>query len=65
LARADGTPVLVCLHPAAILRAEPSRQPDLRARWVESLRRASPHVLADGADLAADAKATEPAAAAA
>ncbi len=40
LARADGTPVLVCLHPAAILRAEPARQPAMRERWVASLRQA-------------------------
>ena len=45
LARADGMPVLVCLHPAAILRAHPSRQAALRARWVETLREASAHVL--------------------
>jgi len=44
LARADGTPVLVCLHPAAILRAEPSRQGALRARWIDSLRAAGVHV---------------------
>jgi DNA polymerase len=46
LPRADGTPVLVCLHPAAILRAEPARQHAMRARWVDSLRQASPYVLA-------------------
>ena len=44
LARPDGTPVLVCLHPAAILRAEASRQGALRARWVDSLRSADVHV---------------------
>ena len=44
LARADGTPVLVCVHPAAILRAEPARQVALRARWVDCLRLASPQV---------------------
>jgi DNA polymerase len=42
--RADGTPVLVCLHPAALLRAEPSRQGELRARWITHLRQASPYV---------------------
>lgn len=47
LARADGTPVLVCLHPAAILRADPSRHAGMRARWVESLRQASAHVLGE------------------
>jgi uracil-DNA glycosylase len=47
LARADGTPVLVCLHPAAILRAEPAHQDALRARWVDCLRQAGPHVSAD------------------
>jgi len=45
LARADGTPVLVCLHPAALLRAEPVRQAAMRARWIESLREATPFVL--------------------
>ena len=44
LARPDGTPVLVCLHPAAILRAEPARQAALRTRWVASLAQASPFV---------------------
>ena len=47
LARPDGTPVLVCLHPAAILRAEPERQDALRARWLASLDRASPYVNAN------------------
>ena len=37
LIRDDGLPVLVCLHPAAILRADASRQPVLRARWLETL----------------------------
>jgi len=40
--RTDGTPVLVCLHPAAILRAEESRRPGLWRRWVETLRGAAP-----------------------
>ena len=44
LARADGTPVLVCLHPAAILRAEASRREAMRARWLASLRAADVHV---------------------
>ena len=42
LARADGVPVLVCLHPAAILRADPQRQDALRARWIDSLAQATP-----------------------
>lgn len=53
-ARPDGTPVLVCLHPAAILRAGPPQQTALRARWLECLRQASAHVLGApglGADL--------------
>lgn len=41
LVRDDGVPVLVCLHPAAILRADPARQEALRARWIASLREAS------------------------
>ncbi len=49
LARPDGTPVLVCRHPAALLRAEPSRQRELRARWIASLRQASACVLDDAA----------------
>ena len=47
LRRDDGVPVLVCLHPAALLRADPSRQAALRARWVESLRPASGFVAED------------------
>ena len=58
LARADGTPVLVCLHPAAILRAEPSRQFELRTRWVETLRQASAHVLDARAEAASIRQAT-------
>ena len=46
LARDDGVPVLVCLHPAAILRADPSPQGELRSRWVESLRQATPWLMA-------------------
>ena len=64
LPRADGIPVLVCLHPAAILRAEPSRQSAMRARWVDCLRAASLLVLDDapmeempGSEVAADAEA--------
>ncbi len=45
LARPDGTPVLVCLHPAAILRAEPARQPAMRQRWMASLARADRYVM--------------------
>ncbi len=52
LSRDDGVPVLICLHPAAILRADPSRQGGLRSRWIESLRQATPVVLA-GDELAA------------
>lgn len=52
LARADGTPVLVCLHPAAILRAESSRRGALRARWIDSLRPAGAHVQGEEASAA-------------
>ena len=65
LARADGTPVLVCLHPAAILRAEPSRQGELRARWIASLRQAGPQVLAEAVDVAGAPAFIEPRAVAA
>ncbi len=44
LMRPDGTPVLVCLHPAAILRADAARQDALRARWIASLDQASAYV---------------------
>lgn len=44
MVRADGRPVLICLHPAAILRAAPARQAALRARWVACLDQASPYV---------------------
>ena len=46
LERADGIPVLVCLHPAAILRADESRRAGLTARWIESLRAADVHARA-------------------
>ncbi|MCK9685167.1 UdgX family uracil-DNA binding protein [Scleromatobacter humisilvae] len=45
LPRPDGTPVLVCLHPAAILRAEPSRQASMRQRWMASLAQADRYVM--------------------
>ncbi len=38
--RADGIPVLICLHPAAVLRADSARQPAMRASWLASLREA-------------------------
>ena len=53
LARADGTPVLVCLHPAAILRAEPARQRAMRERWIDSLRQADAVVLASASTMPA------------
>ena len=53
LVRDDGVPVLVCLHPAALLRADPSRQDALRRRWIESLRQASAMVLDHAADIEA------------
>ncbi len=45
--RDDGVRVLICLHPAAILRAEESRRAALRARWIDTLRQAGPHAFAD------------------
>ena len=45
LSRPDGTPVLVCLHPAAILRAEPARRAALRRRWVAGLAQANRYVM--------------------
>ena len=42
LRRADGLPVLVVRHPAAILRSDPAMQAALRQRWVAHLRLASP-----------------------
>jgi probable DNA metabolism protein len=47
LAREDGVPVLVCLHPAAIVRADPQRQGALRARWIDSLRQAGAYLFED------------------
>jgi len=52
LARPDGLPVLVCLHPAALLRADPTRRAELRARWIASLRRATPWLADEVADRA-------------
>ena len=40
LRRADGRPVLVTLHPAAILRGDPAEREAAVARWIEDLRRA-------------------------
>ena len=45
LQRDDGVPVLVCLHPAAILRADPQRRDELHARWLASLAQATPWTL--------------------
>ena len=45
--RADGVPVLVCLHPAAILRADPSPRSALRSRWIETLAQATPFTTPD------------------
>ncbi len=42
LQRGDGIPVLVCLHPAALLRADPQRRDELHARWLASLAQATP-----------------------
>ena len=41
LPRPDGRPVLVALHPAAILRADPASRESLSRQWIESLRPAS------------------------
>jgi DNA polymerase len=41
LHRADGLPVLVVRHPAAILRTDPAAQAALRQRWIEHLQRAT------------------------
>ena len=48
-ARADGTPVLVALHPAAILRADPARRAGMQARWVDSMRPAAAYARAEAA----------------
>jgi probable DNA metabolism protein len=40
LHRADGRPVLVTLHPAAILRGEPAERDAAVARWIDDLRHA-------------------------
>ena len=47
LARPDGMPVLVCLHPAAILRADPDRRDASRSQWIASLGQASAYVAGD------------------
>lgn len=47
LQRGDGVPVLVCLHPAAILRADPQRRDELHARWLASLAQATPWTQAE------------------
>jgi DNA polymerase len=51
--REDGVPVLVCRHPAAILRADGARQPAMRERWLRSLREAQRFLEAETADASA------------
>jgi DNA polymerase len=41
LPRPDGRPVLIALHPAAILRADPAAREAMKAGWIDSLRPAS------------------------
>ena len=41
LPRPDGRPVLIALHPAAILRADPAAREAMKAGWIASLRPAS------------------------
>lgn len=40
--REDGIAVLICRHPAAILRADESRRDALRGRWLSALDEATP-----------------------
>lgn len=40
LAREDGVPVLVTLHPSALLRGEPSQREEAYAQWLADLRHA-------------------------
>ena len=46
---ADGLPVLITLHPSALLRADPSEREAGFAAWLADLQQASPHALASGA----------------
>ncbi len=39
--RSDGRPVLITLHPSALLRLEPEERADAYARWLEDLRLAA------------------------
>jgi DNA polymerase len=41
MTRDDGVPVLICRHPASILRADPAGQAALRAQWIETLHAAA------------------------
>lgn len=41
LARADGLPVLITLHPSALLRMEPALRDEAYAAWVADLQRAA------------------------
>ncbi len=41
--RADGRPVLITLHPAALLRADPADRDAAYQRWLDDLRRAAPY----------------------
>jgi probable DNA metabolism protein len=42
----DGRPVLITLHPSALLRADPEHGAEDFARWLEDLRLATPYALA-------------------
>jgi len=43
LVRDDGLPVLITLHPSALLRVDPAEREAAYAAWVEDLRHASDH----------------------
>ena len=47
LRRADGLPVLVTLHPAALLRADTPDPQALFAAWLDDLRQATPIIASD------------------
>jgi uracil-DNA glycosylase len=50
LARDDGLPVLVTLHPSALLRSDPAERESAYAAWLQDLRQAQRYAAAHAAD---------------
>jgi DNA polymerase len=46
----QGRPVLVTLHPAALLRTDPADRAAAYDAWLDDLRQAAPHAVPDPGD---------------